>query len=139
MPMFNPALMTFKQYIEEIYDIKSWGLGWNEDKKLRGLAMILPTGWCTRVFRGLTDEQRETYATLRDTLIREIDRTGEKKPAAANNFHKLSQNQDESVDDFAHRLLLKVDEAYPSFARANKDELCVQRFIDGIYNAKIKE
>ena len=139
MPMFDPKSMTFKQFIEEIYEVKSWGLGWNDDKMLRGLAMVLPTGWCTRIFRGLNDAQRETYSGLKDTLIREIDRTGEKKPAAASDFHKLKQYEHESVDDFSHRLLLKVDDAYPSFARANKDELCVHRFIDGIHNPKIKE
>ena len=56
---------------------------------LRGLAMVLPTGWCTRMFRGLNDAQRETYSGLKDTLICEIDRTGEKKAAAASDFHKL--------------------------------------------------
>ena len=41
MPTFNPKDMTFSQYIEDVYEIKSWGLKWENETKLRNLALVL--------------------------------------------------------------------------------------------------
>ena len=139
MPMFYPKAMTFAQYIEDIYEIKAWGFDWNTEKKLRNLALILPTGWCTKVFRDIQADNKKAYEVLKGCLIREIDRTDEKRQSAASEFHKLTQKQNETIDEFGHRLFRKCEEAYPGFAKANCAELCAQRFIEGIKNPKVKE
>lgn len=72
-------------------------------------------------------------------MIREIDRTDEKRQSAASEFHKLTQKQNETIDEFGHRLFRNSEEAYPSFAQANRTELCAQRFIEGVKNPKVKE
>ena len=59
MPTFNPKDITFSQYIEDVYEIKSWGLEWDNEKKLRNLALILPTGWCTEIFRDINADHKK--------------------------------------------------------------------------------
>ncbi len=139
MPMFDPNQTTFSQYITDVYEVKAWGFNWNSNTKLRHLALILPQGWCSRAFCQIGDDYKTSYALLKDQLIKEFDRSSEKKQTAAGEFHKMTQNSTETVDEFAHRLRNKVEEAYPTFARANKAELCGQRFFEGIRGDKIKE
>lgn len=40
MPMFNLKSMTFAQYIDDVFEIKSWGFDWDANKKLKLLALI---------------------------------------------------------------------------------------------------
>ena len=64
MPLFNPSKMTFRQYIEDVYEIKSWGFNWDDTKKCRGLALALPPGWCTRVFRELPSDKKQENCSI---------------------------------------------------------------------------
>ena len=139
MPYFDPKKTSFKQFIDDVYEVKAWGLGWDAANKLRGLAMILPTGWCTRAFQDLTDAQKKDYATLKENLIVKIDRSDECRQSAQTEFTRMLQKQTETVDDFAHRLQVKADVAYASFAKTNREELCAQRFIEGLSSTKVKD
>ena len=50
MPMFDPKVMTFSQYIEDIYEVKAWGFEWDANKKMRHLALILPKAGVLKCF-----------------------------------------------------------------------------------------
>lgn len=139
MPMFDPKSMTFAQYIDDVFEIKSWGFDWDANKKLKQLALILPTGWCTKVFRDIHSDNKKSYDLLKAALIKEIDRTDEKRQTAASDFHKITQKPGESIDDYGHRIYRKCEEAYPNFAKGNRSELCAHRFVEGIYNPKLKD
>lgn len=139
MPMFDPKSMTFAQYIDDVFEIKSWGFDWDANKKLKQLALILPTGWCTKVFRDIHSDNKKSYDLLKAALIKEIDRTDEKRQTTASDFHKITQKPGESIDDYGHRIYRKCREAYPNFAKGNRSELCAHRFVEGIYNPKLKD
>ena len=111
MPMLNPKAMTVAQYIEDIYEFKAWGFDWNNETKLKNLALILPTGLCTKVFREIQADNTKTCEVLKGCLIREIYHTDEKRQSAASEFHKLTQKQNETIDKFGHRLFRKCEEA----------------------------
>lgn len=98
MPMFDPKSMTFAQYIDDVFEIKSWGFDWDANKKLKQLALILPTGWCTKVFRDIHSDNKKSYDLLKAALIKEIDRTDEKRQTTASDFHKITQKPGESID-----------------------------------------
>ena len=65
---------------------------------MRNLALILPTGWCTKVFRDIQADNKKAYEVLKCCLIRDIDRTDEKRQSATSEFHKLTQKQNETID-----------------------------------------
>lgn len=111
MPMFDPKAMTFAQHIEDIYEIKAWGFDWNNETQVKNMALILPTGWCTKVFRDIQADNTKAYEALKGCLIREIYHTDEKRKSAVSEFHKLTQKQNETIDKFGHRLFRKCEEA----------------------------
>ena len=54
-------------------------LGVSTGMLIRSVALVLPPGWCTRVFRELPAEKKADYDTLYKPLEEAIDRSGEKK------------------------------------------------------------
>ena len=137
--MFDPKVSTFAQYIENVYEVKAWGYGWDAGKKLKHLALVLPTGWCSKVFQEISNDNKKSYEALKVALIRKIDRTGETRQTAVSDFHRITQKPGESIDDFGHRIYRKCEEAFPTFTKGNRYELCTHRFVEGIGNPKLRD
>ena len=106
--------------------------GWNQhDKADRLLASL--RGKAVDFIRKKPREVQDDYRTLRDTLEQSIGKL-EHPTAARHQLSYVRQEEGESIEDFADRILTKVKEAYPGIDVEMEQDLAKEAFLRGCQN-----
>ena len=106
--------------------------GWNQhDKADRLLASLL--GKAVDFIRKKPRKVQDDYRTLRDTLDQRFGKL-EHTTAARRQLSYVRQEEGESIEDFADRILTKVNEAYPGIDSEMEQDLAKEAFLRGCQN-----
>ena len=106
--------------------------GWDQhDKADRLLASL--RGKAVDFIRKKPREVQDDYRTLRDTLEQRFGKL-EHPTAARRQLSYVRQEEGESIEDFADRILTKVNEAYPGIDVEMEQDLAKEAFLRGCQN-----
>ena len=112
------------------FDVCAAANNWNDDARLRRLPTLL-VGRAFAVFQRLGDQQKDTLAHLRESLIAAF-LPEEQRGARYSEFDSCTLKDGEAVEVFAHRLESLLRQALPDLGGDNRDAVLKQRFIRGM-------
>ena len=106
--------------------------GWDQhDKADRLLASL--RGKAVDFIRKKPSEVQDDYRTLRDTLEQRFGKL-EHPTAARRQLSYVRQEEGESIEEFADRILTKVNEVYPGIDVEMEQDLAKEAFLRGCQN-----
>ena len=100
------------------------------DKEKRDNLLTCMRGKAAVFLQGKNKERRGDYRTLRDVLAKRYGLV-EPPPTARRQFNALRQEEGESVEDYADRVLVKAYEGYPGVDDEVVETLAVEGFLRG--------
>lgn len=120
---------SWSSYIE-YYTRVSEVNGWNDKEKTLWL-LVSMTGQASSAVQRLSEEDKQSFDDVRKKLT-EIFQPKAKQNLYKAQFRNKSMIENQDLSEFATQLKLMCDLAHPVLDQAAKDELVLEKFIDGI-------
>ena len=130
-PVFSGKEGELNSFIFQFRKIAHY-YGWDQEEKVNRLLVSL-RGKAIVFIRNKSREVQDDYRALRDALELRFGQR-EHPTSARRELNCLQQHEEESLEDFADIVLVKVSEAYPGIGHELEQDIAKEVFLRGCQN-----
>lgn len=131
---FDGKSVTWSDFILQFEDVSDWNK-WTYREMGQQLSMALK-GDALKLISSLTSDQRRDYFELKKVLQQRYN-PRERTPAYKSEFKARRRQRGETLEDFGYSLRRLSHFAYPDHPYEVRDELVVDKFIEGLVDKEM--